>query len=59
MKKRDKFVIGGIILVALTKLTTLKEQTFDIAALIGLIIMGALVGLIGYSIFGRDKKSKQ
>ena len=59
MKKRDKFIIGGIILVALTKLSNLKEQTFDIAALIGLIIGGALVGLLGYTIFGRDKKPKQ
>ena len=59
MKKRDKFVIGGIILIALTKLPSLKEQTFDIAALIGLIVMGALVGLIGYAVLGRDKKPKQ
>ena len=59
MKKRDKFIIGGITLVALTKLPNLKEQTFDIAALFGLIIMGALVGLVGYAIFGREKKPKQ
>lgn len=59
MKKRGKFIIGGIVLVALTKLPNLKDQTFDIAALIGLIIMGALVGLIGYAIFGREKKPKQ
>jgi hypothetical protein len=59
MKKRDKFIIGGIVLVALTKLPNLKDQTFDIAALIGLVIMGALVGLIGYAILGREKKPKQ
>ncbi len=59
VKKRDKFIIGGIILVALTKLPNLKEQTFGLSALIGLIIMGALVGLVGYAIFGRDKKPKQ
>ena len=59
MKKRDKFIIGGIILIALTKLPNLKEQTFDIAALIGLIVAGALVGLLGYAIFGRDEKPKQ
>lgn len=58
LKKRDKFIIGGIILVALTKLPNLKEQAFDLSALIGLLIMGALVGLVGYAIFGRDKKTK-
>ena len=56
MKKQGKFIIGGIILVALTKLTNLKEQTFGVAALLGLIVMGAVVGLIGYAIFGRNKK---
>lgn len=56
MKKRDKFIIGGIIIVALSKIPTLKYQTFDIAGLIGLIIMGAFVGLVGYGIFGREKK---
>lgn len=56
MKKRDKFIIGGIILGALLKLPNLKDQTFDLAGLIGLIIMGSIVGYIGYLIFGREKK---
>ena len=56
MKKIHKFIIGGIILVALSKLPNLKEQTFDLAGLFGLIIMGSIVGYIGYLIFGREKK---
>lgn len=56
MKKIHKFIIGGIILVALSKLPNLKDQTFDLAGLFGLIIMGSLVGWIGYGIFGREKK---
>ena len=56
IKKRDKFIIGGIIVVALSKLPTLKDQTFDIAGFFGLIIMGAIAGGIAYAIFGREKK---
>jgi len=56
IKRRDKFIIGGIVLTALTKLPNLNQQNFDIAGLIGLVIMGAILGLIGYAIFGREKK---
>ena len=55
MKKIHKFIIGGIILLTLTKLPYLEDQTFDLAALFGLIIMGSIVGLMGYGIFGRKK----
>ncbi len=59
MKKRDKFIIAGIILVALTKLPNLKEQTFGLSALVGFVTAGVLVGLLAYVIFGRDRKPKQ
>ena len=59
LKKRDKFIIGGIVLLAITKIPTLKQQTFDIASLLGLIIAGAIGGLIAYAIFGREKKKPE
>lgn len=59
LKKRDKFIMGGILLVAITKLPTLQQQTFDVSGLIGLIIMGAIVGLIGYVMFGRERKKRE
>lgn len=58
MKKIVKFIIGGTIFVALTKVPNLKDQTFGLSALVGLITGGVLVGLLGYAIFGRDKKPK-
>lgn len=58
MKKQIMFIVGGIIIVALSKLPTLIDQTFDIAGLLGLITMGVIVGLIGYAFFGREKKEK-
>ncbi len=59
MNKKVKFIIGGTIFVALTKIPNLKDQTFGLSALVGLIVAGTLVGLLGYVIFGRDKKPKQ
>ena len=56
MKRRDKYLLGGIIVIALTKIPNLGEQTFDIAGLIGLVVMGSLVGFIAYLITGGDKK---
>jgi hypothetical protein len=58
MPKITKFLLGGIVLLALTKLPYLKEQTFDLAALIGLIVGGSILGSIGYLIFGRKKDKK-
>jgi len=58
MKKIHKFILGGIILVGLSKLPNLKYQTFDLAGLLGLIIMGSLVGWIGYGIAGVFAKKK-
>lgn len=61
MKKIHKFIIGGIIITALLKIPYLKYQTFDLAGLMGLIIMGSLVGWIGYGIagiFARKNKTK-
>ena len=58
MKKVHKFILGGIILVALTKLVDLQSQTFDLAGLFGLVIMGSLVGYIGYLIFNKVRKKK-
>lgn len=58
LNKKVKFIIGGTIFVALTKLPNLKEQAFGLSAMVGLITAGVLVGLLGYAIFGRDKKAK-
>lgn len=58
MNKKVKFIIGGMIFVALTKINNLKEQTFGLSALFGFVTAGVLVGLLAYVIFGRDKKAK-
>lgn len=55
IKKRDKFILGGIVIAAISKMPTFNQQTFDLASLIGLMIMGAVVGLIAYVIFDREK----
>jgi hypothetical protein len=59
MKKQIMFIIGGIVVVALFKLSTLKEQTFDIAGLFGLIIMGVFVGAIAFGLFGKEKNKNK
>ncbi len=56
MKKRDKFIVGGIILVALSKMSTIESQQFDLAGLFGLIILGSILGYIGFAIFEKIKK---
>ncbi len=53
LNKKVKFIIGGTIFVALTKLPNWKEQTFGLSAMVGLITAGVLVGLLAYVIFGR------
>jgi len=58
MKKRDKFILGGIILVALSKIPTLQSQQFDLAGLLGLIIMGGIVGYIAFVISEKVFKKK-
>lgn len=58
MDKKVKFIIGGMVFVALTKIHNLKEQTFGLSALVGFLVAGVLVGLLAYAIFGRDKKAK-
>jgi hypothetical protein len=59
MKRIHKYIIGGIIVTALLKIPYLKYQQFDLAGLIGLIIMGSFVGWIAYGavgLFSRKKK---
>ena len=60
MKRIHKFIIGGIIVVALSKLPFLRYQQFDLAGLLGLVIMGSLIGWIAYGVvelFTKKKKS--
>ncbi len=59
MKRIHKFIIGGIIVVALSKLPYLRYQQFDLAGLFGLIIMGSLVGWIAYGVVGLFTKKKK
>jgi len=56
LKKTDKYFLAGMLLVALSKLPNLDQQVFSIRAVFGFIVEGALVGLIIYVIFGRNKK---
>lgn len=59
MKRIHKFIIGGIIVTALLKIPYLKYQTFDLAGLLGLIIMGSFVGWIAYGFVGLFTKKKK
>ena len=43
MNKKVKFIIGGMIFVALTKINNLKEQTFGLSALVGFVTAGVLL----------------
>jgi len=61
MKRIHKFIIGGIIVTALLKIPYLKYQQFDLAGLLGLIIMGSFVGWIAYGVgelFRKKNKPK-
>jgi len=62
MKKLHWFIMGGIIIVALSKILSLQCQCFNGADLIVLIFMGGVVGYIGFIIselVGKKKADKQ
>jgi hypothetical protein len=62
MKKIHRFIMGGIIIVALSKMLFSRYQSFDIADLISLIFIGGVVGYIGFIIsemVGKKKADKK
>ena len=59
--KRVGFLLGGMAFAAMVEAAggTYKELEYTsdfIGAFFGVVIMGAIYGLIAYAIFGREKK---
>jgi len=59
VKKIYKYILSTILVVFILKLPSLKNETFDISAIFGLIMSGIVYGSIIYLIFGRKKKIKK
>ena len=59
MKKLHWFIMGGIIIVALSKILSPQCQCFNGSDLIVLIFMGSVVGYIGFIISEMIGKNKQ
>ncbi len=59
MKRIYKYWLGGMGSMLLTKLLNLKQQTFDIGAVFGVVVTGVIWGSIAYAIFGKKEIKKQ